>query len=92
MTASEFMNKALHPWQRHPREVVPAPTDEERLARRRRKMDNVIVFCWGLIVAKSVFVIWAVHRYQIPFSPLWVVVPTILFATLATGVYYYLRD
>jgi hypothetical protein len=58
----------------------------ERPARNRR-VERLIWICWGLIAIKSVVVFWAVRRYHIPFNGLWVVIPTVLFAALCTGVY-----
>ncbi len=39
---------------------------------------------WGLIVAKLCFVEWAVVKYQQPWDPLVLQVPTVLFGLLAT--------
>jgi hypothetical protein len=67
-------------------------TEEERFARHRWRVERLIYACWGLIILKSVFVVWAVGHYAIPFNPLWVIAPTVAFALLATGLYYWLRD
>ncbi len=74
----------------HPGDAEPTP--EERAALRRRQVETVIRFCWALIVLKSFVVVWAFNHYRMPFSPLWVVAPTVGFAALATAAYYYLRD
>jgi len=58
---------------------------------RNRKVEIIIAVCWILIAVKTVFVFWACRRYRIPFSPLWVVVPTIVFAALCTGIYVFRR-
>jgi hypothetical protein len=58
---------------------------------RSRRVERLIWICWGLIAIKSVVVVWAVKHYRIPFSPLWVIVPTVVFASLCTGVYYLRR-
>jgi peptidoglycan/LPS O-acetylase OafA/YrhL len=58
---------------------------------RNRRMERLIWICWGLIAVKSAFVAWAVPHYRIPFSPLWVILPTIAFAALCTAVYHW-RD
>lgn len=57
----------------------------------RRKTEIVILVCWILIAIKHVAVIWAVHRYQIPFHQLWVNAPTWAAGVVATWSYYY-RD
>lgn len=42
---------------------------------------------WTAIIAKCLFVSWAVDRWQMPFHAAWVVVPTLAFAALATGLW-----
>jgi hypothetical protein len=54
---------------------------------RNRRTERVLVIGWSVIVVKTVAVFWAFARYHIPVNPLWVVVPTIVFATLCTAVY-----
>lgn len=61
-------------------------------ARRHERTEHFICFCWGLIALKSLLVVWAVQRYHIPFNPLWVVVPTVIFAAVATAAYYLLVE
>ncbi len=39
---------------------------------------------WAVIVAKCVVVWWAIGRWEVPFHPLWIVAPTIIFAGLAS--------
>jgi hypothetical protein len=39
---------------------------------------------WVAILAKCVFVTWAVGHWRMPFHAAWVVIPTLLFAALAT--------
>ncbi len=56
---------------------------------RNRRVERLIWICWGLIGVKSVVVVWAVRHYAIPFSPLWVIAPTVAFAALCTAVYYW---
>ena len=66
------------------REVRVAPKSP-----RSRRMELLIWICWVLIGIKSVVVVWAVRHYHIPFSPLWVILPTIAFAALCTAVYFW---
>jgi hypothetical protein len=33
-----------------------------------------------------------VHHYAMPFSPMWVIAPTVTMAFVATSAYYWLRD
>ena len=55
---------------------------------RHPRLERLLWICWGLIAIKCVVVFWAVRHYAIPFSPYWVVAPTITFALLATALYY----
>jgi len=56
---------------------------------RNRRLELLIWICWVLIGVKCFVVVWAVRHYHIPFSPLWVIVPTVCFAALCTAVYYW---
>ena len=59
-----------------------------RPAPRNPRVERIIFICWILIAIKHVAVIWAVHRYHVPFSQLWVNVPTFILGLLATVIYY----
>jgi hypothetical protein len=72
-------------------DIAGARTDEEDRMRRRRRVENLISICWGLIALKSLLVVWAVGHYSIPFNPMWVVGPTVAFALVATVAYYRMR-
>jgi hypothetical protein len=63
----------------------------KRRSPRNLRLERLIYACWILIAAKSVAVVWAVRHYHVPFSPLWVIGPTVAFAALCTGVYYWRR-
>jgi hypothetical protein len=52
---------------------------------------RLIIGGWILIGIKSIIVWWACAHYALPFHPLWVIVPTLAFGTLCTGVYLYAR-
>lgn len=56
--------------------------------RRNPKFERFILFCWLLIAAKHVLIIWACRHYPVPFHQLWVNAPTWLLGVLATGIYY----
>lgn len=60
---------------------------QERVPRDPR-VERFILICWILIAVKHVLIIWAVHRYPVPFHQLWVNFPTWLLGVLATGLYY----
>lgn len=42
---------------------------------------------WVLILAKCVAVAWAIDHWSVPIHAAWVVVPTLLIAILATGIW-----
>jgi len=77
------------------------PTDYERgfvrsvtvrgRSPRNRRLERLFVVCWVLIVIKSFAVVWLFDRYHVPVNPLWVIAPTLIFASLCTAVYL-LRD
>jgi hypothetical protein len=59
---------------------------------RNPRMERFIVACWILIAVKSVAVVWLAGHYRFPFNPLlWVVAPTVVFASVGTGVYHWRR-
>lgn len=60
----------------------------ESRAPRDPRLMRFILACWVLIAVKHVAVIWAVHRYQMPFHPLIVNFPTWLLGTVATWLYW----
>jgi hypothetical protein len=39
---------------------------------------------WALIAVKCTLVWWAMTHWSVPFHPLWIVGPTLMFALLAT--------
>ena len=58
---------------------------------RNKKVERMLLTCWVLILFKSWFVLWLFPHYHIPINPLWVIAPTVAFASLITAVYF-LRD
>lgn len=65
---------------------------DARVTHAHHHMNVIIAVCWILIGLKCIAVTWATQRYHVPFSPLWIILPTLAFAALATGLYYRLRD
>jgi hypothetical protein len=55
---------------------------------RNPRIERLFLLGWILIALKSAFVLWAVPHYHIPFSPYWVILPTLMFASLCTAVYF----
>ena len=89
MSAIKLPDRFLHRVpQGGPGDIVPPGIEPGQ----RRHVRNVILVCWALILVKSVAVLWAVPHYHLPFNPLWVIGPTVTFATLATGVFAVWRD
>lgn len=64
---------------------------ERRRTPRNRKVERLLLTCWVIILFKSWFILWLFAHYHIPISPLWVIAPTVVFASLITAVYF-LRD
>jgi hypothetical protein len=73
-------------------ENVEGLSPEELAVRQRKRIETLIGVCWGLIVLKTFVVVWVVHHYAMPFSPMWVIAPTVTMAFVATSAYYWLRD
>ena len=55
---------------------------------RSRRTQWLLLGGWLLIAAKSWLVVWAVEYYRVPVNPLWVIVPTVIFAAVCTVVYF----
>jgi hypothetical protein len=58
---------------------------------RNPRLERLFAVCWVIILIKSYLVIWLFDHYRVPINALWVIAPTIIFATLCTAVYL-LRD
>ena len=69
---------------------VEEVTIEETVVRNRR-MERLIGIFWVVIVAKCFLIWWVIEHFRIPFSPWWVIAPTLIFAAVCTAVYYW-RD
>lgn len=55
---------------------------------RNPRVERLILICWVLIAIKHAAILYACHRWPVPFHPLWVNAPTWLLGVLATLVYY----
>jgi hypothetical protein len=42
---------------------------------------------WGAILVKCTLVWWAMVHWHVPFHPAWIVLPTLVFAVLATALW-----
>jgi hypothetical protein len=72
--------------QQSPQELSQVKLALEREQRVVRFRGLVYIF-WGLIVAKCFLAEWAVQVYRMPFSSLYVWMPTMIFAAVCTWVY-----
>jgi hypothetical protein len=52
-----------------------------------RRTERLLAICWIVIGLKCALVAWAIPHYHVPFSPLWVILPTVFFAGTVTMVY-----
>lgn len=51
-----------------------------------------MAIAWIVIIAKCGWVWWAVDHWHLPFHPLWIVLPTLVAAALATVLWLTHRD
>jgi hypothetical protein len=58
---------------------------------RNPRIERLILICWLLILVKSFLVIWLVDKYHLTFNADWIIVPTVIAASLCTAVYFW-RD
>jgi hypothetical protein len=63
---------------------IPAPLE---VGHRSVRLRWFMAVGWVAIVIKCMLVAWAVDHWHMPFHASWVVVPTIAFAALASGVW-----
>lgn len=61
--------------------IHPLPVEATRYPVRMRWFLGAV---WMLILAKCSLVWWAIIHWNVPFHPAWIVLPTLLFAALAT--------
>ena len=52
------------------------------------RMNWFMLAIWALILAKCSLIWWAMIRWQVPMHPAWIVVPTLMFAALATVLWF----
>lgn len=55
---------------------------------RSARVGKLLLVGWLLIGLKSALLLWAAEKYHVPVDPFWVIVPTIVFALVCTGVYF----
>jgi len=59
-----------------------------RRAPRSAKSKRLMLAGWLLIALKCWLVVWAVGHYNVPVNPLWVTLPTVIFAGVCTLMYF----
>ena len=57
------------------------------LAQYPRRVRWFMGVAWLVIAVKCVVVWWAMVHWSVPFHPLWIVGPTLVFAALASGLW-----
>jgi hypothetical protein len=60
---------------------------DSNTAQYPRRMRWFMTIAWMVIGVKCVLVWWAIDHWNIPVHPLWVVAPTLIFATLVTALW-----
>lgn len=69
----------------HP--VAPASPGKPAREPRSRRSELVLALGWALVLLKCAAVWWACRHYPVPFSAWWLILPTLLFASLCTWIY-----
>lgn len=46
-----------------------------------------MAIAWIVIALKCVLVWWVIQHWQVPIHPGWVIIPTLMFAALASGLW-----
>lgn len=72
-----------------PNDPFITDVDIRERERRSRTVERVLLVGWGVIGAKAAFAYWADKTYGLPFDPGWLVWPSVAFALLCTGVYFW---
>jgi hypothetical protein len=57
------------------------------VAQYPRRVRWIMAAAWLLIAVKCGLVWWAIGYWHMPFHPLWIIGPTVVFAALATGLW-----
>lgn len=56
--------------------------------RQSARMRWFVAAIWGAILIKCALVWWAMVHWHLPFHPAWIVLPTLMFAALATALWF----
>jgi hypothetical protein len=71
----------------YPQEFIRSVNLRRTESESDRKLKRLLWIFWGVILVKCAFIWWLMRHYHVPIHPLWVVVPTLMFAALITAVY-----
>ena len=80
-TESQSLRRIPCAWVYHGRVNFPVHIDVGQYSRRVRWF---VAIAWALIGIKCSLIWWAMVHWSVPFHPLWLVAPTLMFALLAT--------
>lgn len=69
--------------------IHPLHVDATRFPVRMRWF---LGLAWIVVLAKCVLVWWAMVHWHVPIHPAWIVLPTLMFAALATGLWLAVHD
>ncbi len=58
-------------------------------APRSPRATRLLLAGWVLIALKCWAIFWAVEHYHVPVNPLWITVPSVIFAGVCTAVFYW---
>jgi hypothetical protein len=62
------------------------------VAQYPRRLRWLMAIAWLVIAVKCWIVWWAIGYWHMPFHPMWIVAPTVVFALLATGLWIMHRE
>jgi hypothetical protein len=68
----------------------PAPSFLTRLTQHPDR--KLLLIAWVLIIIKCFATPWIIARWAIPVQPAWIIVPTLIFAVVATWIWVARRE
>jgi len=58
-------------------------------APRPARATRLLLAGWVLIALKCWLIVWAVEHYRVPVNPLWITLPTVIFAGVCTAIHFW---
>jgi hypothetical protein len=83
-TESQPLRRMPRAWAYHDRVNFPAQISVGQYSVR---MCWFVAIGWALIAVKCSLVWWAMVHWSVPFHPMWIVGPTLMFALLVTALW-----